>query len=300
MNKLNISRMFARSSIAAAALLIFAGNAGAVSLVALSNNNQIGTFDSSSASIDLSTFNTITGTAPGEYFVGIDLRPSDNMIYGISTDNKIYTVDASTGVSSFVTDLSNSIVDSNKTYGLDINPVADRTPNASIRLVSSSGDNYGINATTGAVTVATSIAAGFTAVSYRNSDASTPDIAPASTELYYVNSTTDNLASAPGTFNNPTISVDGPLGVDVLSSNGFEITSTGRAFAAFNVDSHALRTGLFTVDLDNGAATQTGLFIGTINGLTSAPVSAIPEPETYALFLAGLGLMGFVARRRKV
>jgi len=29
------------------------------------------------------------------------------------------------------------------------------------------------------------------------------------------------------------------------------------------------------------------------------PVSAIPEPETYAMMLAGLGLMGFVARRRK-
>jgi hypothetical protein len=29
------------------------------------------------------------------------------------------------------------------------------------------------------------------------------------------------------------------------------------------------------------------------------PTAPIPEPETYALLLAGLGLMGFVARRRK-
>lgn len=29
------------------------------------------------------------------------------------------------------------------------------------------------------------------------------------------------------------------------------------------------------------------------------PVSAVPEPETYAMLLAGLGLMGFTARRRK-
>lgn len=28
-------------------------------------------------------------------------------------------------------------------------------------------------------------------------------------------------------------------------------------------------------------------------------VTAVPEPETYALMLAGLGIMGFVARRRK-
>ncbi len=30
-----------------------------------------------------------------------------------------------------------------------------------------------------------------------------------------------------------------------------------------------------------------------------AYIAAIPEPETYAMLLAGLGLMGFVARRRK-
>lgn len=38
------------------------------------------------------------------------------------------------------------------------------------------------------------------------------------------------------------------------------------------------------------------------NGVTAtvgATVSAVPEPETYAMLLAGLGLMGTIARRRK-
>ena len=33
--------------------------------------------------------------------------------------------------------------------------------------------------------------------------------------------------------------------------------------------------------------------------LTPIPAAPVPEPETYALFMAGLGLMGFIARRRK-
>ncbi|MET0265730.1 MAG: FxDxF family PEP-CTERM protein [Duganella sp.] len=32
--------------------------------------------------------------------------------------------------------------------------------------------------------------------------------------------------------------------------------------------------------------------------ITSLAVTAVPEPETYAMLLAGLGMMGFVARRR--
>jgi hypothetical protein len=34
-------------------------------------------------------------------------------------------------------------------------------------------------------------------------------------------------------------------------------------------------------------------------GIKSAVVTAVPEPETYALMLAGLGLMGTIVRRRK-
>lgn len=35
------------------------------------------------------------------------------------------------------------------------------------------------------------------------------------------------------------------------------------------------------------------------SGAFSVTVTAVPEPESYALFLAGLGLMGLVARRRR-
>ncbi|HXC40357.1 MAG TPA: PEP-CTERM sorting domain-containing protein [Burkholderiales bacterium] len=54
----------------------------------------------------------------------------------------------------------------------------------------------------------------------------------------------------------------------------------------------------------NGALWNTDGHIEFVSGshMTSNPfryVPAVPEPETYAMLIAGLGLMGFVARRRK-
>jgi hypothetical protein len=59
-------------------------------------------------------------------------------------------------------------------------------------------------------------------------------------------------------------------------------------------------SGAWLFSFENG-----GQSVGGMTGLLPAwavrpgDVAAIPEPETYALLLAGLGLMGFVARRRK-
>ena len=48
---------------------------------------------------------------------------------------------------------------------------------------------------------------------------------------------------------------------------------------------------LSVVGMTNGQ--QGGIYNGAIS------VTAVPEPETYAMFLAGLGALGFLARRRK-
>lgn len=53
------------------------------------------------------------------------------------------------------------------------------------------------------------------------------------------------------------------------------------------------------------AGTSSKLFFASMQdspwgpALDNVSVTAVPEPETYALFLAGLGLMGAVARRRR-
>jgi hypothetical protein len=82
---------------------------------------------------------------------------------------------------------------------------------------------------------------------------------------------------------------NGPTAIGNVSNNG-------NGFADWT---------LGTINLAGVAAGTTVLFHAVWTGasdgaesyfLVSAP---IPEPETYAMMLAGLGLMGFVARRRK-
>jgi hypothetical protein len=45
-----------------------------------------------------------------------------------------------------------------------------------------------------------------------------------------------------------------------------------------------------------GAFTATGI---NNHGQVAVAGSLIPEPKTYAMLLAGLGLLGFIARRRR-
>ena len=60
-----------------------------------------------------------------------------------------------------------------------------------------------------------------------------------------------------------------------------------------------ITSGFYTLKI-TGFATGTGSVTGSYQGgLTLDPAAAVPEPETYAMFLAGLGIMGALARRRK-
>ncbi|MBK6957238.1 MAG: PEP-CTERM sorting domain-containing protein [Nitrosomonas sp.] len=53
-----------------------------------------------------------------------------------------------------------------------------------------------------------------------------------------------------------------------------------------------------SMDLTFSAVRENSGVGGYAGGVDGVSISAVPEPETYAMLMAGLGLMGFVGRRR--
>lgn len=87
----------------------------------------------------------------------------------------------------------------------------------------------------------------------------------------------------------------------VVKLNGTEIgtSSSLSAWSSFAASS-GFNSGVNTLEfVVTNFASSSGNPTGLRVEFLSSTVAAVPEPETYALLLAGLGLMGTIARRRK-
>jgi hypothetical protein len=71
----------------------------------------------------------------------------------------------------------------------------------------------------------------------------------------------------------------------------FTIGGTGLTLASLEQNAFLQ---FFAADILSGTTGNTG----AVDASQAVPPTSVPEPETYAMLLAGLGMMGFVARRR--
>ncbi|MDB9374191.1 DUF4394 domain-containing protein [Nodularia sphaerocarpa] len=266
-----------------------AKQAAAVSLVGLTEDNNLVLFDSNNPSIT----STVSVTGVDGSLLGIDRRPANNLIYGLTTTNNLYTINPFTGNASFVSTLSLPF-NGGTISGVDFNPVPDR-----LRVVGGNDQNYRINVETGAVIVDGTLNPGdpnITAAAYTNADNN-----PATgTTLYTVDDITDALfiQNPP---NDGTQVLIGSLGLDISSAAGFDIFTDNGVNTAFLAATPTSASGsnLYTINLDTGAATLVDSITSNqrLIGLTSV---VVPEPSVGLGTLLGVGVFALLGRRRKL
>lgn len=236
--------------LAGASTLALAAPAAAETLVGLAGDDLV--------VIDTTTW-TVTGTMAvtgAEGLLGIDVRPADGMLYGLTTDGRIVTLDTTTGAATEVSTLAQTLADG-VTAVVDFNPVANR-----LRVIGSDGTNLRINVDDGAVTVDGALAFAATdammgmapavvAGAYTNS---TMGPAPEATQLFDIDAMGNLLLQAPP--NDGVLNTVGALGLDSFEAIAFDIVT--------NVGWLVVGDEAYTVNLETAEIAPAG----TITGLT--------------------------------
>lgn len=241
---------------ATAALLATVSVAAAKSAVGLVGDNMLVMIDAAKPGAGKSV--TVKGV---ERLLGIDVRPSDKKLYGVSADGTVVTIDPATGEATKVSTLDKMIPTGTSAI-VDFNPAADK-----LRFMGSDGTNLRADVTTGKVTTDGSLAfetgdmhAGekpnVVAAAYTNSYGK-----PEKTAMYDIDATIVGLIQQTKP-NDGTLKAIGKLGVDKAKHIAFDVhTSADGANTAWLVADNVLHT----VALDSGKASKVGMIDG-VNG----------------------------------
>ncbi|MFD2263058.1 DUF4394 domain-containing protein [Lacibacterium aquatile] len=211
--------MKAALAIASASLLLpLVANAAQVA--ALTSDNHLLMIDSVTRTASKPTL--ISGV--DSRLVGIDVRPADGKLYGLSAKGSIYTLDPVSGRGQMISKLSVPF-DAGSSPIVDFNPVADR-----LRVVAAGGTNLRVKIDDGATTVdkpltyqqggdrAVLLAGG----AYTNSMAGAKE-----TALYHLDAGQNAwLLQAPP--NDGILQVKGPTGIPKQTMAAFDIASDGK------------------------------------------------------------------------
>jgi hypothetical protein len=255
------------------ALTVCSAPAFATPAYLITSGPALVTFDTDTPAV-FGSVATITGLGAGESLVGADFRPANRALVALTRDNagagRLYTINTSTAVATFVTVLTADPADITNPYTtiagtqphVDINPVPDR-----LRIVTEADENLRVHMDTGVVTTdaplqysPTDANAGenprIIGVAYTNSFPSSP-----STTLYDIDFQTNRLVTQ-NPPNNGTLNTVGALGATTQIGTGFDIEyqfGSNLAWAALTIGGVS---GLYAIDLATGAAALTGNFPG--------------------------------------
>ena len=262
-------------------------DAATTRLIGLTDTNTLVSFDPSNPSNTSSL--TVTGIAGN--LLGIDFRPANGLLYGVTDTSGIYSIDLNTGAASQVGASPFTPALNGSSFGFDFNPTVDR-----IRLVSDADQNLRLNPITGAVAaVDTPLAyAGGTQNPNVVASAYTNNFAGATTtQLFDIDSNLDVLV-----LQNPpnagTLNTIGSLGIDFGSTGGFDILTANGVDTAYA----ASGSNLYNINLSSGAATALGTVgSGGVN-IIGLAATQVPEPGTVGS-LIGFGALGLLSRCRR-
>ena len=238
---------------------------------------------------DIATPNTVTSvpitTAAGvgsaafaanEWIFGMDYRPADGLLWGLTNRGRLYTIDPATGVATFKVALVADPADTTSAFAglepavtsvsVDFNPVVNL-----MRVVGFGGQNLRINVDTGATITDTDVPAfAIPAVAYGNSFTGAT-----ATTLHGIDSSTDNkITQNPP--NDGVIVQGGALGLNISEVVGMDIAgSTDQlVLGALRVGSTGPHS-LYNINLSTGAAVLRPVATGStavIGGPTGLPL----------------------------
>ena len=118
--------------------------------------------------------------------------------------------------------------------------------------------------------------------------------------LFHLNGTVDALATAVSNDALTKFNIDGGK-VELFLSNGDINYTNDVSMGSFAFDSTAVNSSFTSLLAGDYYYQVTGAVVGNKGGgyQLFSEVAPVPEPETYAMLLTGLGLVGFMVRRRK-
>lgn len=243
--------------IASAASIAMASSTFAAPVLGLTGDKTLVMFDTAKPAVAKTM--DVTGV---DKLIGIDFRPGNKTVIGVTPDHRIVAIDLETGAATDVAKMDKMLTLSEAPVVVDFNPMADR-----LRFMTGT-TNHRVHPDTGAVTVDGGLAfedgdmhkgetPNIVAAAYTNSVGK-----PEKTAMYNIDATIDALIQQTKP-NDGTLKAIGKLGLkDKPSAYAFDIQGmadgTNTAYLA------ASKT-LYTVNLETGAATE----VGPITGLDS-------------------------------